>query len=107
MQKADPLIRTKLHLPFIRPGLVSLIVDPPVGSGKTTLVTSCVMGCGMPVASLSFDKDDNLVPSATGAPPVTWSLGLAAALWAVAGAVAASNGMITSFSLLTNPPSSR
>jgi hypothetical protein len=23
MQKADPLIRTKLHLPFIRPGLVS------------------------------------------------------------------------------------
>ena len=75
MQKADPLIRTKLHLPFTRPGLVSrprlqgqiaqglrgplTLITAPAGFGKTTLVASCVANCGMPVAWLSLDKDDN------------------------------------------------
>ena len=75
MQKADPLIRTKLHLPFTRPGLVPrprlqeqiaqglrgplTLITAPAGFGKTTLVASCVAGCGMPVAWLSLDKDDN------------------------------------------------
>src|SRR5512147_577585 len=75
MQKADTLIRTKLHLPFTRPGLVSrprlqgqivrglcgplTLVTAPAGFGKTTLVTSGVAGCGMPVAWLSLDKNDN------------------------------------------------
>ena len=75
MQKADLLIRTKLHLPFTRPGLVSrprlqeqiaqglcgplTLITAPAGFGKTTLVASCVADCGMPVAWLSLDKDDN------------------------------------------------
>jgi hypothetical protein len=75
MHKADPLIRTKLRLPLIRPGLVPrprlqeqiaqglrgplTLVTAPAGFGKTTLVASCVAGCGMPVAWLSLDKDDN------------------------------------------------
>ncbi len=75
MQKSDPLIRTKLHLPFTRPGLVSAaaasgadngrlrgpltLITAPAGFGKTTLVASCIAGRGMPVAWLSLDKDDN------------------------------------------------
>ncbi len=75
MQKTDPLIRTKLRLPFTRPGLVSrprlqeqiaqglrgplTLITAPAGFGKTTLVASCVAGCGMPVAWLSLDKNDN------------------------------------------------
>jgi LuxR family maltose regulon positive regulatory protein len=75
MQKADPLIRTKLRLPFTRPGLVPrlrlqariaqglrgplTLITAPAGFGKTTLVASCVADCGMPVAWLSLDKDDN------------------------------------------------
>ena len=75
MLKADPLIRTKLHLPFTRPGLVArpqlqeqiaqglhgplTLVTAPAGFGKTPLVASCVAGCGMPVAWLSLDKNDN------------------------------------------------
>lgn len=75
MQKVDPLIRTKLSLPFIRPDLVSrprlqarimqglsgplTLITAPAGFGKTTLVASFVSGCGMPVAWLSLDKDDN------------------------------------------------
>ena len=75
MQAADPLIHTKLRLPFTRPGLVSrprlqeqivqglcgplTLVTAPAGFGKTTLVASCVTGCGMPVAWLSLDRDDN------------------------------------------------
>jgi LuxR family transcriptional regulator, maltose regulon positive regulatory protein len=75
MQNRDPLIRTKLRLPFIRPGLVSrprlqeqiahglcgplTLITAPAGFGKTTLVAACVSGCGMPVAWLSLDKDDN------------------------------------------------
>ena len=77
MQKADTLIRTKLHLPFTRQGLVSrprlqeqivqglrgplTLITAPAGFGKTTLVASCVAGGGMPVAWLSLDKDDNQV----------------------------------------------
>lgn len=75
MQKTGPLIRTKLHLPFTRPGLVSrprlqeqiaqglrgplTLLAAPAGFGKTTLAASCVAGCGMTAAWLSLDKDDN------------------------------------------------
>jgi LuxR family maltose regulon positive regulatory protein len=75
MQKADTLIRTKLRLPFTRPGLVPrprlqeqiaqglrsplTLITAPAGFGKTTLVASCVTGYGMPIAWLSLDKDDN------------------------------------------------
>ena len=75
MQKADTLIRTKLRLPFTRPGLVSrpqlearlavglqcplTLIIAPAGFGKTSLAASCIRGCGMPIAWLSLDKDDN------------------------------------------------
>jgi LuxR family maltose regulon positive regulatory protein len=75
MHKADTLIRTKLHLPFTRPGLVRrprleeqisqglcgpfTLISAPAGFGKTTLVSSCIANCGMSVAWLSLDKDDN------------------------------------------------
>jgi LuxR family maltose regulon positive regulatory protein len=75
MRKADTLIRTKLHLPFTRQGLVPrprlqeqiaqglcgplTLITAPAGFGKTTLVASCVTGCGTAVAWLSLDKDDN------------------------------------------------
>jgi len=71
----DPLIRTKLRLPFTRPELVLrprlqqqvaqgmrgplTLIIAPAGFGKTTLVASCVASCGFPVAWLSLDKDDN------------------------------------------------
>ena len=75
MRKSDPLIRTKLRLPFIRPGLISrprlqaqiwrgllgplTLITAPAGFGKTTLVAACLPDCGLPVAWLSLDKDDN------------------------------------------------
>src|SRR5271157_1651570 len=75
MQSTDPLIRTKLHLPFTRQELVSrprlqkqiaqglcgplTLIIAPAGFGKTTLATSCIAHSGMPVAWLSLDKDDN------------------------------------------------
>ena len=75
MKKADPLIRTKLRLPFTRTELVDrprlqeqiaqglrgplTLITAPAGFGKTTLVASCVAGRGMPVAWLSLDKNDN------------------------------------------------
>jgi LuxR family transcriptional regulator, maltose regulon positive regulatory protein len=75
MQKADTLIRTKLHLPFIRSELVSrprlqevikrglqgplTLITAPAGFGKTTLVASCAAGLGLPIVWLSLDKDDN------------------------------------------------
>ena len=76
MQQANPLIRTKLRLPLIRPGLVSrprlqeqitqglrgplTMVAAPAGFGKTILVASCVAQCGLPAAWLSLDKNDNV-----------------------------------------------
>ena len=75
MQRSDPLIHTKLHLPFTRPGLVSrprlqeqiaqglhfplTLVIAPAGFGKSTLVATCVNDCRIPIAWLSLDKDDN------------------------------------------------
>ena len=75
MQKADTLIRTKLRQPFTRPGLVPrprlqeqiaqglvgplTLITAPAGFGKTTLVASCIAGCGVPAAWLSLDRDDN------------------------------------------------
>jgi LuxR family maltose regulon positive regulatory protein len=75
MPKADLLIRTKLRPPPTRPGLVPrprlqqriaqglrgplTVVTAPAGFGKTTLVASCIAGCGLPAAWLSLDKDDN------------------------------------------------
>ncbi|MDD5367898.1 MAG: LuxR C-terminal-related transcriptional regulator [Anaerolineaceae bacterium] len=71
----DLLIRTKLRLPFIRPGLVHrlrlqeqvaeglcgplTLITAPAGFGKTSLAAACVAACGMPVAWFSLDKDDN------------------------------------------------
>ena len=75
MQKTDPLIRTKIRLPSTRLSLVPrarlqeqfvqgvqgplTLVIAPAGFGKTTLVASCILGCGIPVAWLSLDKHDN------------------------------------------------
>ena len=75
MQKADTLIRTKLRLPFTRPELVPrlhlqeqiaqglrgplTLVTAPAGFGKTTLIASYITNCGLPIAWLSLDKDDN------------------------------------------------
>src|SRR3970040_2189994 len=75
MQKVDQLTHTTLRLPFTRPGLVArprlqeqiaqglrgplTLITAPAGFGKTTLVASFVTGCGLPVAWLSLDKDDN------------------------------------------------
>src|SRR5512137_1618888 len=77
MNRTNPIIRTKLRLPFTRPELVPrprlkeqiaqglygplTLVTAPAGFGKTTLVASCVAGCGMPIAWLSLDRDDNQV----------------------------------------------
>ena len=75
MQKIDTLIRTKLRPPFTRavlvprPRLEARIVEglrgpftlvvAPAGFGKTTLVASCVADCGMPMAWLSLDRNDD------------------------------------------------
>ena len=75
MQKSDLLIRTKLRLPSIRKNLVPrprlqvqitqglcgplTLIIAPAGFGKTTVVASCSASCGMPVAWLSLDKNDN------------------------------------------------
>jgi LuxR family maltose regulon positive regulatory protein len=77
LQKADTLIRTKLRPPFIRAELVPrprlqeqiarglrgplTPITAPAGFGKTTLVASCIVSYGLPVAWLSLDKDDNQV----------------------------------------------
>src|SRR5512140_3050369 len=76
MRKPDRLLRTKFHLPSTRPNLVSrprlqeqirqglrgplTLVIAPAGFGKSTLVTSCITACGMPIAWLSLDQDDNV-----------------------------------------------
>ena len=75
MHQTDPLIRTKLHPPFLRLELVPrprlhkqilqglrgplTLIIAPAGFGKTTLVSAFIAGCRMPVAWLSLDKDDN------------------------------------------------
>ena len=75
MQKADTLVRTKLRLPFTRSELVPrprlqeqiaqglrgpfTQITAPAGFGKTTLLASCVASCGLPIAWLSLDKNDN------------------------------------------------
>jgi LuxR family maltose regulon positive regulatory protein len=77
MDKADTLIRTKLRLPFIRAELVPrprlqeqiaqglcgplTLITAPAGFGKTTLMASCIASCGLPVAWLSLNKNDNQV----------------------------------------------
>jgi len=77
MQKPDQLIRTKLRLPFTRARLVPrrrleamiakglkgplTLIAAPAGFGKTTLIATHVCDCGMPVAWLSLDKNDNQV----------------------------------------------
>lgn len=75
MPTPDPIIRTKIHLPFIRPSLVPrpelqarilsglcgplTLVIAPAGFGKTTLVAASIANCRKPVAWLSLDLDDN------------------------------------------------
>ncbi len=75
MQPSDPLIRTKLHPPFIRAELAPrarlqsrfaqglrgplTLVTAPAGFGKTTFMTAGITGCLMPVAWLSLDNRDN------------------------------------------------
>ena len=74
-KQANTLIRTKLRRPFTRLELVArprlqarmmeglrrplTLITAPAGFGKTTLVASCIADCGMPVAWLSLDKEDN------------------------------------------------
>ncbi|MEJ2212391.1 MAG: LuxR C-terminal-related transcriptional regulator [Anaerolineae bacterium] len=75
MQEADALIRTKLHVPFIRPELVPrprlqariregllrplTLITAPAGFGKTTLVASCMAACDVRLGWLSLDRNDN------------------------------------------------
>lgn len=77
MNKTDQLIRTKLRLPLTRSKLVTrprlqeqiaqglrgplTLITAPAGFGKTTLAAACIADCGMPIAWVSLDKDDNQV----------------------------------------------
>jgi LuxR family maltose regulon positive regulatory protein len=69
------LLTTKLHIPSVRPDLVSrsrlaerlnaglgrklVLVSAPAGFGKTTLLSAWAASCGQPVAWLSLDERDN------------------------------------------------
>ncbi|MDJ0756860.1 MAG: LuxR C-terminal-related transcriptional regulator [Ardenticatenaceae bacterium] len=77
MNIADPLIRTKLRLPFVRPEQLTrprlqkqierglrgplTLVTAPAGFGKTTLVASCLQQSNIAnrVSWVSLDKNDN------------------------------------------------
>ncbi len=75
MPPTDPLLRTKLRPPFIRPGLVArprlqaalaaglagplTLVVAPAGFGKTTLVAASLAGWSGPVGWLSLERGDN------------------------------------------------
>lgn len=75
MLQFDPLLKTKLHIPFLRKDLVvrqrllSRLVDgfrgpltlvtAPAGYGKTTLVASGLAAGSFQAAWLSLDKNDN------------------------------------------------
>jgi len=66
---------TKLYAPTLRPRIVLrprlsarlndglacklTLISAPAGFGKTTLVSEWISGCGLPVAWLSLDPDDN------------------------------------------------
>ena len=77
---ATPLLRTKLHIPPVRPEMVSrpsllkrlnaglhrklTLISAPAGFGKTTLLSEWVTGCGrreptVRIAWLSLDKSDD------------------------------------------------
>jgi ATP/maltotriose-dependent transcriptional regulator MalT len=69
------LLKTKLYIPPVRPGLVArprlverftaglrlklVIICAPAGYGKTTLLSEGVRGCRMPVGWVSLDEGDN------------------------------------------------
>ncbi|WP_438447959.1 LuxR C-terminal-related transcriptional regulator [Gorillibacterium sp. sgz5001074] len=71
----DPLVATKLFIPALRSGLVPrerlsdrlnegigrklTLVSAPAGSGKTTLVSEWLAGCGKEAAWISLDPADN------------------------------------------------
>ena len=87
---ADLVLKTKLHIPPLLPGMVSrprllerldegllagrrlILLSAPPGFGKTTLLGDWVRRTGLPVAWLSLDDRDN--------DPVRFLLYLAAAL---------------------------
>ncbi len=76
MNQTDPLIRTKLHPPYVRPELVTrnrlvdqialglsgplTLITAPAGFGKTTLLVTATAASTQSVAWLSLDKNDNL-----------------------------------------------
>ncbi len=73
----DALLQTKLHIPPLRPNLVSrprlterldqglqqgtklTLISAPAGFGKSTLIISWIQQAGLPVAWLSLDTGDN------------------------------------------------
>jgi LuxR family maltose regulon positive regulatory protein len=72
-----PILTTKLYIPPPLPGIVPrprlierldhglamgcklTLISAPAGSGKTTLVSEWIAGCGRTVAWLSLDEGDN------------------------------------------------
>ena len=70
-----PLIKTKLYIPHVRPGLIDrprltdrlengahrklALISAPAGFGKTTLTTAWICSSAREVAWVSLDQDDN------------------------------------------------